>query len=864
MQFRFSNTTTVALTIGIGLGFGCSGGSGCLSLGKLPSAPAPFGMPSTQVIEGGIQARVAPSGFKKLTSIITNLAESQLSNGICLPPPSGDPYGGTFLGIGATASLCDEKLCAGKVAGCPVDIILNSKDRPSPNNKDDGLDKIALSLANGDNPVLTLTAAFDVNVPVAVDYTIDYLFCSSSGSCHFILYDKHYLGQDNTPISITAPVTISTDATTGQLDVTLGKITVGALDLALDSSDCSGISDVLDALLSAFDFLESLSSTLSSAINSAIVNALGPTLQNAINNLLPRPLGLAGTLAASSLLASFDPPSDANLELFIVPGGYVAGLNQGLNLGVMTGFNSDRDQTTRTAGLASEPSLCVPDRPLFDLTGPPYMLTPGPRQDFVLDRVPVFNGVPDPTDSTGAPLDLTLGVSRAMLQTLGFHLFNSGTLCLKIGGSLLSQLNAGTLGILVPSLGNILENTAAPLSLVLRPQTPVTFALGSGTATDALVQVGLNDLRIDFYAFIEERYVRLFTVGLDLTVGLNLTVTSDASGNPVLEPMLQAIAASSITARVGNTDLLQESGASLDGVFPTVLSAAVGAIAGAIPNISLPALPGFTLSNLTIDRYQAPQDDYLSITADLNTGTPLPLTDWSDPLHPRRAGQLHTQARVDSTVVPTVTELKAIMGGATQHYPSATIIASSDGGNGGAVEYAWRLDHGFWRAWSNDATLVVSDPALLLQGHHAVEVRARQKGDWTSVDPAPAEVDVLIDSVPPKLSPRPDARGTSLLFGGVDLVSPPNALTYAWLDATGHQTPFSKVDQLTNAAIADATANGDKPLVLFARDEAGNIGQTQVDASKIQAPAPMARVVMWAADRRRRPALCWWRSWGSC
>ena len=77
--------------------------------------------------------------------------------------------------------------------------------------------------------------------------------------------------------------------------------------------------------------------------------------------------------------------------------------------------------------------------------------------------------------------DVAIGLSRTFLDLAGFHIYNSGTLCLAIGGDAIPQLNAGTLSVIVGSLGNILEDRKAPLTLVLRPQTPLTFTVGEGT-----------------------------------------------------------------------------------------------------------------------------------------------------------------------------------------------------------------------------------------------------------------------------------------------------------------------------------------------------------------------------------------------
>src|SRR6185503_5162300 len=118
----------------------------------------------------------------------------------------------------------------------------------------------------------------------------------------------------------------------------------------------------------------------------------------------------------------------------------------------------------------------------------------------------------------------------------------------------------------------------APLALVLRPQTPLSFTIGAGDMTDPLLHIVVSDLRIDFYAWVEERYVRIFTLGMDMNIGLNLTITKDAAGNPAIQPTLSGIDASHVTIRVSNTDLLQEDPSALAMVFPSLINIATGAL----------------------------------------------------------------------------------------------------------------------------------------------------------------------------------------------------------------------------------------------------------------------------------------------
>ncbi len=358
------------------------------------------------------------------------------------------------------------------------------------------------------------------------------------------------------------------------------------------------------------------------------------------------------------------------------------------------------------------------------------------RKDFLLSPANEFAGMPDPIDPMGNVQDVAIGLSRTFLDLIGFHVYNSGTLCLDIGGSAIPQLNAGTLSVIVGSLGNVIEDRKAPLELVLRPQTPLTFTVGAGDMTDPLIHVGISDMRIDFYGWIEERWVRFLTMGVDLNVGVNLTVTKDANGKPAIQPMLIGVDASNVTIRVSNTDLLQETPDALQQVFPSLINIATGALGGVIKPIALPSVAGFSLDNLKIQRVQTSQDDFVAIYGTIITGAPAPLIDWSNPNAPRTISAVQVNATVAEVHTPTAAELQANFGerivGVTPARPTVKLALGTIDSVGRDVEYAWRIDGGMWRPWTRDADPTIQDDAFLLQGHHTIDVRSRVVGDWST------------------------------------------------------------------------------------------------------------------------------------
>ena len=803
--------STVLLLFGAGCG--SSAGGGCAGLRPLPSAnnkpdPTPLGLPADQVIEGGLQARITKPGMDKLLGAIKNLVGGNLASGICVPPFSQN-FGATCFNVDVGA--CNNSMCNG-AKGCALQMQLSSPD---------GVDKITVGIAEGDNPVVHVDAKFDIHIPLELDYGGQLVCIGGNGSCTLDIASQHWMTTSGNPLEITADIATGIDPATGEL--TLGLASLQLQNLNLNISGCSVLGTILNSVIGA------LNNFVGTAITNFVINLIKPQLNMLLQSFLPKPPGIAGVLDAGNLLGKFNPPKDAHLELFVVAGGYVKGKGGGLNLGVMSGANSDRDETTRGPGLTSEPSLCVPVRPTPQLAQMPWMLPANPaRKDFLLSPANEFSGAPDPVDSSGALQDVAIGLSRTFLDLIGFHVYNSGTLCLDIGGDTLPQLNAGTLALLVGSVGNVLEDRKAPLSLVLRPQTPLTFKVGAGTMTDPLIHLAVSDLRIDFYAWIEERYARLLTLGVDLNVGINLTTTKTSDGKPAIQPMLVGVDAKNVTIRVSNTDLLQETPAALAALFPSLIDIATGAIGGALKPIALPAVAGFSLDKLKIERVQTSQDDFVAIFGSIITSPPAPLVHWPPSGEPELAGAVRTIATVESMTVPKALELQALFAdrlGVQGARPTVTLALDADGADGRAVEWAWRMDGCMWRPWTREPHPIISDDALLLQGRHRIEVRSRVVGEWAT-ESAPVALDLLIDSVAPELHPERDEQNhDQFRFGGFDLVSDASRLQYAWGDAAGKRTPFGANDSMRYADAVALTADGQKPLVLYARDEAGNVGQ---------------------------------------
>lgn len=811
MRMPDSRLLLVGFASFIALGFGCGGGGGCGGLAALPKDPAPWGLPGDQTIEGGMQARVTKPGFDKISALIPALAKSALptqAKPICVPRQQ---QAVKLFGSGADIKECDAA-CGGGT-GCPAWVDLRPDIAPPGG--------ISVSMKDGTNPVVDIDAAFDVHLVLPIQYRL-----CAFGACGGwkSVCDLHV---DGPGTHVKAGIQLGIDPVTGKLTIALGDVAIPGLNLGV--SNCGLASDILDV---ALDFVNAIAKSF---IGNAIIGLLKPQLSKLIAGFLPDPLGLVGALSTGEMLASYNAPPQAALETLVVPGGYVSAKSGGLNLGVIAGMNSDRDPGTRGAGKVSEAALCVPQRPVLNFAGPPWNLpmTNG-RPTFSLLPAPQFAGSPDPVDGNGKTRDVAIGVSRTFLDLAGFHIYNSGTLCLAISGGVLSALNAGTISILIPSLGNILENKKAPVALTLRPETPLRFTIGTGTDADPLLRINITDIRADFYAFIEERYVRIFTLALDLNVGLNLAVTMGMDGKPALAPMITGIDKANVQARVSNTDLLAEDPKKLAKSLLGLIDVAVGQLGGGIKPIALPSLMGFSLDGLAVQRVQTPQDDFLAIFGSLAQnpmGMPFPLPEEIVGYERIPNGADTTAQILDVSVPPPevireAVERGEIVGG---NLPTVTLKL---GASSRTPEWSYRIDNGIWHAWSDDARPTISDAAFLLQGHHTIDVRARDKGDWSTEDQTPQHLEVVIDSVPPDLKLHVDRN--TINFGGSDNVSEADGLRYAWKtpEVEGGQTEPGRRDYLTLDEAWTASAHGQSPLTVIVWDEQGNHREAQMDLSQ--------------------------------
>jgi hypothetical protein len=136
------------------------------------------------------------------------------------------------------------------------------------------------------------------------------------------------------------------------------------------------------------------------------------------------------------------------------------------------------------------------------------------------------------------------------------------------------------------------------------------------------------------------------------------------------------------------------------------------------------------------------------------------------------------------------------------------------------IDYAYRVDRGFWRPFTRERILDVEDGLLRLQGRHTIEVRSRAAGQPMSLDPTPASLEVLIDAEPPTIAIG-SAEDDEVQITVQDFVSGPERTQIRTRLDDGAWSDWRAASSTVLIDVGGASA-----VSVEARDEEGNIAST--------------------------------------
>jgi MYXO-CTERM domain-containing protein len=334
---------------------------------------------------------------------------------------------------------------------------------------------------------------------------------------------------------------------------------------------------------------------------------------------------------------------------------------------------------------------------------------------------------------TGAAFDVGIGVHASQLAQFAYAAYEGGFLCLTISGATISQLSTDTLSLISRSLGNLNEGNS-PMAVGVRPQSPPAITLGKNvftddgmgnkTLTEPLLDLKFNQMELDFFASVNDQYVRVFTVVADVHLPLGLQVTAMGELQPVFGDIEDAFT----NLSVKNSDAVTETPEALAQLFPNVLGLVLPQLSGGLSPIALPEIGGLKLSVNAItavpQNLGGADNSYLAIYANL---APLAI-----------AAPVETQVSLGQLSRPDAAVMKDPKLWRKGTGPTVQLAYGDQQG----LEYSYRIDNGSWTPWSTNKTPTLRSGVFWLPATHTIEVRAREIDRPETIDPTPVTLDV--------------------------------------------------------------------------------------------------------------------------
>lgn len=271
-------------------------------------------------------------------------------------------------------------------------------------------------------------------------------------------------------------------------------------------------------------------------------------------------LGIAGRMPGTALTRLLPPTS--LFDVHLVAGGSVGTAAGGLTLGAIAGARAADASSQRCGPLAPPPQ--APAIPAMSLAE---------RND----------------DPELGPFDVAVGIHEAMFDRAAWALYEAGTLCTTIDTARLDKLHSDSVGIVMPSLADLMHGEVGQVEIRLRPQAPPDIRLPADGSAD--LEMVLPALEMDFYAMVDERFVRLFSAVVDMTVPLTLEVEDGA-----LVPTVKSQALALANVRVVTSGVLDETPARIAGKLSAIASLTAPALVEALGPIELPTVAGLRIA----------------------------------------------------------------------------------------------------------------------------------------------------------------------------------------------------------------------------------------------------------------------------
>jgi MYXO-CTERM domain-containing protein len=730
--------------------------------------PIPGGFAAAERVPNAAQVRVSQTGLAAVTADPAALIEGVTGGPLQFDVPancSGSPS--TCCPGGNPITPC------GPIV---IDLVQRPGDQP----------RLVVAPSQG-NARLDVTLRARVHTMMDVPVNVPLV-----GDCGLHI-DTEDAGADDLIVNL--PVSFVQDAMLGTTRIQPGTAAISQLDNG-DVALTGGFGCQFASLGIGF-FIGTLTDTFAGAISDAINDQLckpcpsgdsaecGAAGVTCMDNVCMKDastcmqeVGVTGRMSGSGTL----PGGAGALDLYEVLGGYGTTNNNGIALGMLGGMLPAGAPRDRCGPPATAPARATIPQSTF------------------------FQGNTRPDNNQ--PFDIGIGVHQSQLDQFAYAGYEGGFLCLTVGNSTVDLLTTDTFALFLQSLPN-LAGGSRPLAVGLRPQKPPTITLGTNTFMDdgmggrvvdePLLDLMFDDLEIDFFAQIEDQYIRIFTLVADVHLPIGLEV----GGNGELTPVLGQVDNAFTNLSVKNSEPLVETPDQLAAIFPMILDLALPQLIGGLGAFQVPELAGLQIDVTAITAVD--NKAFLAIYGELS------------PASMAKPERVETTAVILAQRIPGTDTFDDPTRWSKERRPQFE-LALGGSAEPGDLEWSVKVDQGTWSAFSSAPRRTLSSNLFWMQGKHQVEVRARKRGQPQTTDLTPIVLDPTIDTIAPV--PELLTDGTLIRIGGTDTVSG-DKLTGRWRLKKG---AWHEVDLPAEVAIGDA-----RPIDLEIEvyDEAGNMAPTR-------------------------------------
>ena len=568
--------------------------AGALACGQQScSCAEPLDRPieESNLIYDGAQARLTPAAFSFIEQNLPTILETLLGEGLNIPVPRTDASQ-TFLWFTIEIIICEN--------GCTLqaEIVDTDINPVSPN-------KLQIDAHINLRGTITINGTFDCDVPIDIK---------------------------NKPVHADVYLLTDTRDRLAYVDVGQVDVTITSDDYEL-TCDWGFLSDI-----GLGDFIDDVVNWIMGLLTPTLNNQLRDQLNDAVDDMVAdatcldcnyytggcpagascnndfcmqsgtcrhMPLGMVGAIDLTEQLAALG-SSAYPLEIMLAAGQQQATSvdrviqNGGLELRMIGGARSLRHP-------------CVPEPAPGEIPSN----APAPRLVFT-DSVP----------GTGTGYMLGIAVSDAVLDWYIYKAHLGGMLCLSLGSDLSDMLSSGSLSLLgMASLQQLTGGRNMPVYIKFRPTRVPYTEVGSGRVSyddqgnpkleEPLLYLFIPGLELDFWVKIEDRWMRVLTLAMDLELDAGLVVDNQNRLVPLLGQ--DSVKLSNIDVR--NYELLGDDPQKLKELLPSLIGMALPMLTGSLQPIELPSVQGFVMEVMGIKgvgrRGDSPYYDFLTIWANL-------------------------------------------------------------------------------------------------------------------------------------------------------------------------------------------------------------------------------------------------------